>query len=203
MYIESLTVYICQNIARYRHITKICAYFVPALAITFTETILFGNKLKQLLLINDKSRTNIMILTNIGTRIVGLIFVSLILTILHFISTILLLYKNKPSKFAIWFDGYATIIDIFGNYLCVLLAFKSHKKLYYNLCILVDISCKYWWDIFIGIFYNETQENIKMLESTAKNTDGVTAKSKESTSTNPDITIKTASKDNTVTDVHP
>ena len=167
------------------------------MGITFIQTILFGSKLKQLLLINDKSQKNIIILTNIGTRIIGLISVSLLFTILHFISTLLVLHYNNSNKFIVWIDGYTTIIDIFGNYLCVLLALKSHKKLYYNLCALVDILCKHWWDVFIAIFYNQKRRNIKMLGSSVNDTT-----TSQHTTTKTDGTIKTSSKDSTLPEIH-
>ena len=111
-------------------------------------------------------------LTNMGTRIVGLMFVSLLLTVLHFMSTLLFIkfYETPHFKLFWWIDNFTTIIDIFGNYLCVLLCFKSHNKGYYSICILVDMLCKNWWHLFIKACYSkDLKEPNNKVKSVATN----------------------------------
>lgn len=139
-------------------------FFIPPICINLMIFTLFGIKLTKVYLVHYHQ--NIPILLNVITKITILTFCSFLVTTLHMISTILYIkYQTNSIKLL---DGYLTLFDLFGNFICVILCFKSHKFIYDTSCKCLDKICKNIWYKCIGICFKNTlnaQEKNKTMEN--------------------------------------
>lgn len=105
------------------------------------------------------------------TKITILTFFSLFFAIFHMITTMLyILYTNNFNKY---FDGYITLIDVFGNNMCGLLCFINFKKQYNILCKCFHLCCRKFWTNFIKICYKSELNIINLSHYQNKNNSAI------------------------------
>lgn len=98
--------------------------------------------IRKLIQVYNTDKLNNESLINAITKSTILTTISLIVTILHLITGISL---NFDTVLAHWINHYASLGDIFTNFICVILCFKLFQNLYDKLCVSLDSKCHYCW----------------------------------------------------------
>mmetsp|Transcript_89203 Transcript_89203/g.109160 ORF Transcript_89203/g.109160 Transcript_89203/m.109160 type:complete len:157 (+) Transcript_89203:124-594(+) len=125
------------------------------------ELIVFMVKVKEIYRVADTETSTLIV--DVSTKIINLALISLLLTLLHFITTIWFIIAQ--TKTVQYIDGFSTIIDVFGNYICIQLCFKTHKKLYNKTCKCTHILCKNGWQLYVKTFHKKNIANVTVIDT--------------------------------------
>ena len=131
------------------------------------ELIVFMVKVKEIYRVADIETSTLIV--DVSTKIINLALISLLLTLLHFITT--LLYIKYQTTLIGWIDAFATVIDIFGNIIAILLCFKSHKNTYYRICKCTDYLVRLSCSCCINVFHEQKKQTqiVKMMTPSEHN----------------------------------
>lgn len=101
--------------------------------------------IRKLILVYNNDKLNNESLINAITKSTILTSISLFLTLLHIITNILISNESTDTYFTEWLNHYITIGDIYTNFVCVILCFKSFQGCYDKVCVAMDNKCHSWW----------------------------------------------------------
>ena len=146
-YVSTLIILFTANIASQSlWLISMAIAYLLVIIYMIALVILFINKLIIVYQSYHSKDENLLLLSSI-TKIVNLTSFSVVMTAISLIAYQFKKSKENDENYKLydWISAYILICDIFTNYMCIVLCFKSFKIYYSKLCKHMDTICRCCW----------------------------------------------------------
>ena len=150
-YVSTIMIlWITNNVSEGLWRISIGAAYLFAIVYMIALVILFINKLIQVYKIDHSKDENLSLISSI-TKIVILTTYYVLLTVIQSVWYQIKRMKIEDDNYRMydWIGAYILILDIFMNYICIVLCFRSFKMNYIKLCKWMDLMCRKCWIVII------------------------------------------------------